>query len=488
MITVRNRTLIVPKGEQVIGTDYDSNSEVRQFRVEKAPGGIDISHLVFRLDLMYQGETYDTCKLEKEEHDDYMILTWTVAAGNVSHPGTVWISLRAIDEAGSVKWGSNKAAVYVQASVNTPGNVSGLAELEEYEKKVEESLQKSAEALSAANEATIRAEEAVRTAEKAATEASGSAENAENFADFAEAWAHGKDGYQEQEENNSKYWSDLAKGNAETATKQAEIAKNYAESVAPLTDRGEYSAEETYQKNDLVRYQNAIWRCKEDSTGSAPKEGDAWALFFRGVQSVSELVAADTQKLLSEQDGQQVNAQELLDAIADKVATKMLLKTDVVSQLVNDATKAASAAAVYALQRKLGVGDLPAGMTDVVGGISSLYSNLNALTNSSISIPSGSPVTGNRANAKIYQNSFLLVSGEVGIDFTNLKNWNGYNILQCSSGSKYTINFIATDENGGSYHMQIGTNGIIKLSIRGYTPENKSQILRFFCIAPLMSA
>ena len=376
MITVRNRTLIVPEGERVIGTDYDSNSEVRQFRVEKAPGGIDISHLVFRLDLMYQGETYDTCKLEKEEHGDCMILTWTVAVGNVSHPGTVWISLRAIDEAGSVKWGSNKAAVYVQASVNTPGNISGMAELEEYEKKVEESLQKSAEALSAANEATIRAEEAVGTAEKAATEASGSAENAEDFADFAEAWAHGKDGYQEQEENNSKYWSDLAKGNAETATKQAEIAKNYAESVAPLTDRGEYSAEETYQKNDLVRYQNAIWRCKEDSTGSAPKEGDAWALFFRGVQSVSELVAADTQKLLSEQDGQQVNAQELLDAIADKVATKLLLKTDVVSQLVNDATKAASAAAVYALQQKLGVGDLPAGMTDVVGGISSLYSNL----------------------------------------------------------------------------------------------------------------
>ena len=87
-------------------------------------------------------------------------------------------------------------------------------------------------------------------------------------------------------------------------------------------------------------------------------------------------MAADTQKLLSEEDGQQVNAQELLDAIADKVATKLLLKTDVVSQLVNDATKAASAAAVYALQQKLGVGDLPAGMTDVVGGISSLYSNL----------------------------------------------------------------------------------------------------------------
>ena len=113
---------------------------------------------------------------------------------------------------------------------------------------------------------------------------------------------------------------------------------------------------------------------------------------------------------------------------------------------------------------------------------------MNALTDSSISIPSGSPVTGNRVSAKIYQNSFLVLSGEVSIDFTNLKNWTGYNILQCSSGSKYTINSIATDENGGSYHMQIETNGIIKLSIRGYLPENKSQILRFFCIAPIMPA
>lgn len=139
-------------------------------------------------------------------------------------------------------------------------------------------------------------------------------------------------------------------------------------------------------------------------------------------------------------------------------------------------------------ENKIGTAALTGGMTDLSSGLNKLNSNMNALTNSSISIPSGSPVTGNRANANIYQNSFLLVTGEVGIDFTNLKNWNGYNILQCANGSRYTVNFIATDENGGSYHMQIGTNGIIKLSIRGYTPENKSQILRFFCIAPLMPA
>lgn len=139
-------------------------------------------------------------------------------------------------------------------------------------------------------------------------------------------------------------------------------------------------------------------------------------------------------------------------------------------------------------ETKVGTDALTGGMTDLSSGVNSLYSDLNAVMTSSISVPSGSPVTGNRADAKIHQNKFLILTGEVSIDFTNLKNWNGYDILQCSNGSKYPVNFIATDENGGSFHMQIQTNGIIRLSIRGYIPENKSQILRFFCIAPLMPA
>lgn len=187
---------------------------------------------------------------------------------------------------------------------------------------------------------------------------------------------------------------------------------------------------------------------------------------------------------------------EVLGKVSKAIATTMnldqnaLLKNMVSGIDANDGNKIPSSAFVHTLYERLGMGtDLSAGdATNVTQAVNSLYSNMNALTDSSISIPSGSPVTGNRASAKIYQNSFLVLSGEVSIDFTNLKNWTGYNILQCSSGSKYTINFIATDENGGSYHMQIETNGIIKLSIRGYLPENKSQILRFFCIAPLMSA
>lgn len=107
---------------------------------------------------------------------------------------------------------------------------------------------------------------------------------------------------------------------------------------------------------------------------------------------------------------------------------------------------------------------------------------------SSTSIPTGSTVTSNRTNSKIYQNRFLIITGEVGIDFTNFQKWNGYIILQCAVKPIYNTNFIATDENGGSYHMAIETTGNIRLSIRAYIPDNKSQILRFFCIAPLMSA
>ena len=375
MITVRNRTLIVPEGERVIGTDYDNNSEVRQFRVEKAPGGIDISHLAFRLDLMYQGEIYDTCKLEKEEREDSMILAWTVAATNVAHPGTVWISLRAIDDAGTVKWGSNAAALYVQSSVNTPSHASGMTELEECEKKMEDLLLKSEEAVSRANNATSKAETAIQTSNDAVNAAQTAATNAGSSADLAEAWAHGKEAYTAQANDNAMYWSEQSKKRAESAKEQADLAKSYADSIAPLMDRGEYSSGTTYQENDLVKYQNAIWRCKIDGTASVPQEGENWTLFFRGVQSINELVAADVQGLLGQAGAQQVNAQALIDAVAEKIATKLLLKSDVVSQLVNDATKAASSAAVYALQQKLGTGDLPNGMSDVVAGLAALNSD-----------------------------------------------------------------------------------------------------------------
>lgn len=231
-----------------------------------------------------------------------------------------------------------------------------------------------------------------------------------------------------------------------------------------ITNGGEYSADATYEQLTMVKYGNSTYITLKTVTGITPVDDKInYQLMAQGFDAtaLSAVQAEDTQGLCGEK-GNIVTAQSLVDALADKV--------------------------INTVMAKIGTAELTGGMTDLSSGLNALKSNMNALTDSSISIPSGSPVTGNRAGAKIYQNSFLVLSGEVGINFTNLKNWTGYNILQCANGSKYTINFIATDENGGSFHMQIDTNGIIKLSIRGYMPENKSQILRFFCIAPLMPA
>ena len=67
MITVRGRELVIPVAERQIGTQFDNNSETRQFKINRLTvGGIDISNLDFRIDLRYGKETKDTDVLEKE--------------------------------------------------------------------------------------------------------------------------------------------------------------------------------------------------------------------------------------------------------------------------------------------------------------------------------------------------------------------------------------------------------------------------------------
>lgn len=47
------------------------------------------------------------------------------------------------------------------------------------------------------------------------------------------------------------------------------------------TDKGTYSASATYVKNDLVHYDNSIWRCLlDDTTGQTPAEGTYWTIFI----------------------------------------------------------------------------------------------------------------------------------------------------------------------------------------------------------------
>lgn len=120
-----------------------------------------------------------------------------------------------------------------------------------------------------------------------------------------------------------------------------------------FSDKGNYSPSNTYKIGDVVYNNGSTWvALKDNLKGVTPVEGMNWKYMARGFQAeiLSEIKASDNSGLLGS-GGLQVDAQKLIDAIADKVATKLLLKTDVVSQIVNDASKAASAAALYSVKQ-----------------------------------------------------------------------------------------------------------------------------------------
>ena len=240
MITVRGRTLVIPANERIIGTDIDNNSEVRHFRLSRVPGGIDISHLKYYIDLIYNETVYDTCRLDAEVQDEKIILTWTVRKNNVVYPGTVWIAIRARDESGDIKWGSDRAACYVLDTVNTPGNYTGLTDLERYQEltdqaiaKCDEVVQESKGMKEAADQAVKDAGQTLKVAEEAKNTAIKNAGDAEKSAELAEAWAHGKEGYTDQEDDNSWYWSEVSRTQARRAESEANRASMYADFVTP---------------------------------------------------------------------------------------------------------------------------------------------------------------------------------------------------------------------------------------------------------------
>lgn len=135
--------------------------------------------------------------------------------------------------------------------------------------------------------------------------------------------------------------------------------------VVGIADKGVYNASATYKKMNFVLYNGSSWLALKDNlTGVTPEEGENWKYLARGwaAELLSMISAIDTSGLLGTA-GATVDGQALMDVIADKVATKLLLKTDVVSQQQNSTSKAASAALAYAMEQEIGT--LTSNLTNV---------------------------------------------------------------------------------------------------------------------------
>ena len=322
MITVRGRELVIPVAERQIGTQFDNNSETRQFKINRLTvGGIDISNLDFRIDLRYGKETKDTDILEKEITDEHVILTWTVSAASVQQIGTVWIALRGSDDFGTIKWATNQGFLYVGKTINTPdGAQTALSELEKLEKRIDqktepmdaaESSRVEAEKIRQENEsARLKNEAEWQKQGEAAVEAAKTATAAQSAASASAKAASGSAETAGSAAQTATEAASAASASAEAASGSAETASSAAQTATQKASEASSSASEAASDANKV---------KELIKGLGGFDGKA-----SSVSAVDPLGLLGTENATS-------TVQALIDVIADKVLNQLLSRSNVVN-------------------------------------------------------------------------------------------------------------------------------------------------------------
>ena len=168
MIIIRNRAMVIPNDEYNLGNDYDTNSAVRVFGLERMTEGVDISNLEFKLDLTYADGTSDTLALDKTVMENTISLTWTITKTQLHVPGTVLVQIRALNVDGNMKWTSFVGAFFAETSMFSSADYSGkLTEIEQFEQAIaseKQRVQNEAARVQAENE-RIQAEAERKAAE-----------------------------------------------------------------------------------------------------------------------------------------------------------------------------------------------------------------------------------------------------------------------------------------------------------------------------------
>jgi hypothetical protein len=164
MITVRNRTMIVPEEERYIGVVEDDHVASRTFIIPRYNANeIDISGLQFFLDMKYENGTKNLTVLDKVIEEERLLLTWSIAKADVPIAGTVFLQIYGNDVNGTARWSCQQSPVYVGELINTAGEYTG--ELSAYQALLTRCLAiESAENSREADEALRKLAEAEREA------------------------------------------------------------------------------------------------------------------------------------------------------------------------------------------------------------------------------------------------------------------------------------------------------------------------------------
>lgn len=335
MITVVGRKLVIPEKDSQIGTTYDNNSEVRHIRLNRiTAGGVDLANLRFKLDLEYEDAILDTCLLDAEMQENHILLTWSIPAACVSHKGTVWIAVRAYDENGTIKWATNPGAVYVGHTIFDGEAYKGhLAEFEQLEERItqkaetldaNESKRQEAEEQRKANEERRVNNEAEwqRQAETAIAKANTTLEKATEKAEEAT-----------QAAATATVKAEAAEASSEAANQSANTARQAANTAATRATEAERSATAANQSANTASQAAATATNKATEAERSAEEANQIAQGLGGFNGkASSVSAVDEQGLLGGADGTS-NVQELLDALAQKVALELVSNTKLVEIL-----------------------------------------------------------------------------------------------------------------------------------------------------------
>lgn len=156
MISIIGKQMIFPNEEQtfVIGDDETVSREFIMKRYEA--DRIDLSALTFRLDLQYKSGAKNTALLVKSIQEETITLLWDVEKEDFPETGTVFIDMRAFDDTGAVRWTTVKTPIFVETTIDTPGDYTGdLSELEQMEAAISKVLDSEADRVAAENQRVL---------------------------------------------------------------------------------------------------------------------------------------------------------------------------------------------------------------------------------------------------------------------------------------------------------------------------------------------
>lgn len=390
MIVIRNRKMVIPYEDVYIGTSYDTNTEIRMFKVQRYTSNHkDLSALIFRLDLRYNitdQNAADTVMLSKEVHDDYILLKWEITESVLQAPGTAFINLRATEN-GTNRWSTFIAAVYIGHTLYTPGSYTGsLTEIEQMEadydhfKQVIEDLEPlvnltdTAEAWAVGQRNGHDVTSSDITYHNNAKYYSGTAmyaaADSENFRNLSQAYAEGKIGSQDVDSddpayhNNAKYYRDNAATSAGLSVAMAETAEAWAE--GEINDDPVDSSHPAYHNNAKYYAEQAgtsataaaqsagqagtIKDATEflaSSAGNSALNSEAWAVGKRGNVDVgsSDQTYHNNAKYYAEQAaGSATTAQQSAEQAGASAGLANTYKNQAQSEASNAAGSATNAA------------------------------------------------------------------------------------------------------------------------------------------------